>query len=489
VVSWGCALLLDPDDYVDPPAPSSSTSAGAAGTGGQGGDSGNPAAGPGGAGGAGAAACSELPMMAAWDVELGGEFGEPEGALDVAAGSNAIYAVGRCQGKAHVVGTPFVVDCVAADVRNFVMKLADNGSPVWSKPIRSEAMEDRIAVAIAPDGSVWVAGGFGGMGAFSVADCASATSGGSSDVFVAHLDPNGLCLGSTTFMGGLRDYATDIVALPEGGAVVTGRYHGTMYVAGEPMQTDINNGDTFVVALDADAAMVWGRAMNGGGVDEADVRLALAGDDVFLAGTFEGGFNGQPPPGKVRNVFVARLGAEGGDLEAFNLFGGAQEDRLLDVAITSVGPALLVSFEPGTLQVGDATLSSDAMNVALIGLTPELEPTFAVDLEGLVTEGSLVADPGSDDLLFAVTSTMGVAGMASSGNDRDVYLGRAGCLGQVRWLHRLGDGDAQYGRGVAMLAGSLLVAGEFGGDIAFGLHNVSAGTGADGFVARYDIPE
>ena len=428
-------------------------------------------------------------MELVWNLQMGGERGKLQGVLDVASDEDdTIYIVGRCDGQANVLGTTASLACTQEGANGFVARLDERGTPLWGAYLNSTVLADRLAVAVGPDDSVWIAGAFSGMAAsLSLSDCVPVTTNGGTDGFVAHLDPTGLCIGQIAVLGGgLEDYAADIVALPNGDVAVTGRFHGTMLVQGEDLPTDLANGDTFVVVLNDMGQRVDMARLAAGGVDEPDVRIAYYGESLFVAGTFEGPFDERSPPGMLRDVFIARLEAANLVLQDLAMFGGVQRDRLLDVAVTGTGPALLVAFEAGHLTVGNQTLTSDAKNLVAIGLDAELYPTFALDLQGSVAEGSLVADPTSNDLLFAVTSIGGLADDVQSDTGRDVYLGRVGCKGQLRWLQRLGDDDAQDGKGAAVLGdGSLVAAGEFAGHILFGDNDTTAGTGVDGFVARY----
>jgi hypothetical protein len=74
-------------------------------------------------------------------------------------------------------------------------------------------------------------------------------------------------------------------------------------------------------------------------------------------------------------------------------------------------------------------------------------------------------------------------------NGKDVFIGRVGCAGQLRWIDGFGDGDGQHAHGVTPAPeGGAYLAGNFLGSINFGQGNLPAGEFTDVFVAHFAPP-
>ncbi len=143
--------------------------------------------------------------------------------------------------------------------------------------------------------------------------------GGSSDAFVAQLDPTGSDLVFASFIGGSGE---------DSGRAIAADASGNVYVAGSSSSTNL----------------------------------------VTTPGAFDGSFNGLP------DVLVAKLNATGSDALYVTYLGGSEDDNGLDVAVDAAG-SILVSGEtissdfPTTVGAYDRT-PSEAFDAFVAKLDP-----------------------------------------------------------------------------------------------------------------------
>ena len=483
IAATSCAVILDPDDYADPPRGGAGAAGGSAATGGAGG---------GGTGGGEACATTTTELTPQW-VRAIAEGANAQHALDVGVDSaNNVYLLGDCAGMPTLdTGGPMLTDCSFGGDHLIVMKVSSSGELAWSQRIDSPVLlKDRAALAVEGEDDLWIAGGFGAaVGDVVVAKgCDPKAGAGASDAFVMHLGSQGNCTKLVTFGGTGLDSATDVVALGGGEVAIAGRFNGAMTIGS--LLNATGNFDTFVARLDANGNPLWATAMNGGANDPL-VRLGFGGGKLFAAGTFSGETDccGNPKDGRARDVFVAGLHPMTGALGATWVFGGAGEERLLDIVVDEIGsPTLLTTFASARLDPDLGVTSNGGNEVLIIGLDPNAALRFALDDDGQAESGGLARDPVTRDLTFVVGSEEPLVGTQSFGK-YDVYAGRVGCAGDRGWTECYGDmGDDQTGTAVAAApAGWVAIAGTLAGTAAFNRTvSINGGTSSDAFVVRFD---
>jgi hypothetical protein len=237
-----------------------------------------------------------------WSRVYGG-FGEET--LDDVAGDNAgnILLVGEFSGaQSWFGGDPLYPACTPADSDLVVAKLSGQGSQIWSRVFGGCQSDHGDAVAVAPDGAVYVAGDFSGSD--SQFGDLTVSSTGKADAFVARLDSDGNIEWVRTLGGDRQDYAN---ALAVDSA-------GNVWAAGDFLSRKIKVGETWYQAP--------GRQRFGSyNYDSYIVRITPSGDidNVRLFGGIGDDFAAQIETDAVGNVVVA------GDLDSWAIdFGGGQ---------------------------------------------------------------------------------------------------------------------------------------------------------------------
>ena len=208
----------------------------------------------------------------------------------------------------------------AGNTDGFVLRLAGDLATFVQATYVGGANNDIVyALAVAPDGTVFVAGETGSANFPGTAGGAQPVRGGGTDAFVAALDGTLATLRQATFVGGLSDDVANALALdPTGTVYVAGNTASTAFpaTAGGAQATPGGGGDAFVARLPATlAALPQATYVGGSGLDQAYGLAVTARGRVYAAGgtaslnlpAATGG--AQPAAGGGGDAFVASMTA------------------------------------------------------------------------------------------------------------------------------------------------------------------------------------
>ncbi|MDO7885636.1 T9SS type A sorting domain-containing protein [Hymenobacter cheonanensis] len=216
----------------------------------------------------------------------------------VVAGSS-LYLAGSFNGRLAMDGTTLLRDYDSVFGANaFVLKLTDAGTgaaPVWAQ--QAGGNRDDYAVALAVVGSdVYVAGNFTSgtatFGPFTLANADPVPTFPNPDVFVAKLTDAGASssFGWVRRAGGTGyDYTTALAAVGPN-LYVAGTFNSSTASFGNQTLATAGGHDAFVAKLvDAGPGADFQWAQRAGGpADERLRSLAVAGNRVYVAGSFQG---------------------------------------------------------------------------------------------------------------------------------------------------------------------------------------------------------
>jgi len=301
----------------------------------------------------------------------------------------------------------------------FVVKLAPDGTAFeYATYLGGQFQDQGLALAVAPDGEVLVAGETGSAdfpatpGAFD--EDFNGAGPSDADVFVVRLGANGAALPWATFYGGALDETPRALALDAAADVV---------VAGLTVSDDLPTSpgafdalldgpeDGFCAVLSGDGAALLAASYLGGSGGDALCAATLDGQGaIVVAGETDSAdlpvTDGSVPAGGV-DAFVARLDAALATLSFGSRLGGAADDLAHAVAADGFGALWLggesFSSDLPVLEPAFETLYSGAGDafVARYALTPYVNLGFGLAGTGgvqplLEGTGTLVAGtPGS----------------------------------------------------------------------------------------------
>ncbi|MFN8422403.1 MAG: SBBP repeat-containing protein [Anaerolineae bacterium] len=299
----------------------------------------------------------------------------PTAAVRVAADTLNRLAAGPAAAAAADVATSgdFAADVVpsndaASDVGAAVVDAAGATTPTlaYSTYLGGRLNELARGIAVDAEGSAYVVGTTTSID-FPVAGAAAGPgsptaeplqptlgNGGSlQDAFVTKLDPTGTRIVWSTYLGGIRqDEAFDVAVDGAGRAHVTGYTSSPDFPTARAVQPELHlaegiwSGDAFVARLSADGGDLEVGTFFGGTGRDVGKGIALGAD----GSTYVTGWTGSNLPAVnavyplnrgVRDAFIAKYTPDGDRLAYTTHLGGADADEARDIAVDGAGNAYI----------------------------------------------------------------------------------------------------------------------------------------------------
>ena len=290
------------------------------------------------------------------------------------------------------------------------------------------------SVALDASGNIYVTGNFSGVANFGNTNL---TSGGSTDVFVAKVWPDGAVAWVRRFGEQSQSFGNAIAVDATGAIVVAGSFQNII-MFGERCLVGRGGDDMFVVRLDANGLPLWAQSGGGNSTDKAQGVGVDAAGNVYVGGYFNstatfGETNVTTVAGG--DGFLCRYGSTG-QLHWVRDIGGNAEDYINAVSVDAGGqPHVVGQSYSSPLQIG-------ATNINMSGTWNAFAAKFTSQ-------------------------------------------------GQTLWALRLGSGGSGFGNGLALDAvGNLHWCGYFSGGVNIGSTNIYNPSGEGLFVSRWsrDLP-
>ncbi len=332
------------------------------------------------------------------------------------------------------------------------------GNP-WNTFLGADGTDFGYDIAVDGEGNVYITGS-------SDADWGGSpvnAHAGGEDAFAAKLDSSGVLLWHTFLGGGGTDYGNEIDVDAAGNVYVTG-CSSTDW--GTPVRAYGIGVDVFVASLNATGHLQWSTFLGGAGNDYGK-GIAVAGDGhILVSGDSEVSW-GAPVrlfTNFTTDAFAARLDASG-SLEWNTFLGGNGNDYGYNIAVDTGGDAYITGESDvswgtpvrahfgATYDVFTARLGSDgalAWNTFLGGGGADYGNGVAADDEGNV----YVAGFGN--------ASWGAPVRAYFGSTFDAFAARLSSSGNLTWNTFLGGSGDDFGNGIAVGGGNILISGDSG---------------------------
>ena len=254
-----------------------------------------------------------------------------DGAIHIAG-----YVAGSIDGHAYAGGWG----------DGFISRYTADGTRLWTRLIGSAGADSATAIAVAGDGSVFVAGE-------TLGSLHGQPHRGLSDVFVARYGADGARLWTRTLGSSGIERPTDIIVSPGGAVYVVGSSDGPL-----DGQTGAGNTDAFVASFDANGNRLWTRLLGSAAPDVAlSVTLGLDGA-IHVGGRLGASLDGQPHAGS-GDAFLARYGADGVRTWLRTL-GTAGSDEATALATAADGTVVMAGTTTASLAGQGYAGSTDA---------------------------------------------------------------------------------------------------------------------------------
>jgi hypothetical protein len=422
-----------------------------------------------------------------------------------AAGSDAIL-LGIVLGATDLgVGVlPELGDPTVRDL--FLARYTPTLSALWQKRFADTAAG---GVAVTASGDLLVAGGAIGDVDFG-GGVLTGSPGPVRDVVVARFDASGKHLWSHRWSAPGDQIANAVAATAMGDAVMTGSFVGNLAIGPGAPLVSVGTSDLFVARLNPAGNPIWSKAFGNPGYLAQSRSVAVDGSgNIVIAGSFTGTLDLGAPALVSQgdhDIFVAKLDSTGTPLWS-RAFGGPGADKAFSVAVGPSGSVAVTGAFHGLVTFGalppvaSPTLADSSSFVVTLDAagTPlwvrsQSEPmgmVTGVDQQGLGVEvdleGNAVVTGWSAGTTAFDVASPGTSTRVSPGGT-DVFVAKYGPTGSLYWARIFGDAGLQAGASVAIdPLGNVWSTGYFSGTVDFGavppapLTSVGA---ADTYLAR-----
>ena len=227
-----------------------------------------------------------------WTANSGTEWGR----AIVADGNNDLYVTGQYKTALQVTGLPDLQACNGRE-QGFLIKLDADGNGIWSLMPQctgdaSLGLTSCDALALAPDGSVYLGGDFRGDSAYFATDTLPnfMPSGQSDDAFVVKYTPAGEEVWVRTWAGTNYDEIRSLATDSEGNILVATTREGGYLIDGIDLPFAGSNGNYRMTLwkMTPEGAMLWGRRAGDTSFSHEFNDLAVdANDHVWAGGNYQ----------------------------------------------------------------------------------------------------------------------------------------------------------------------------------------------------------
>jgi uncharacterized repeat protein (TIGR01451 family) len=291
---------------------------------------------------------------------LGGVFKSTDGGASWAASNDGL--TNKIVNAVLLTGgvAPAVYAGTSAGNDVFVAKLNPAGSQLaYLKTLAGSESDSAAGIAVGQDGSAYIAGTTSSPD-FPVVNAFQQTLVGTTDAYVAKLDPAGSALTYSTFLGGSSaDEGLGIAVDASGSAYVTGDTFSSDFPLSHAAQStrgDSSTNDAFVTKFAPDGgSLVYSTYVGGSSSDSAaGIAVAPDGSAYITGGTLSTDFPitnpVQPARGDTFNydAFVTKLTPSGSAFTYSTYLGGSEDDQGVAIAVDAAGRAYVVgsTFSP-----------------------------------------------------------------------------------------------------------------------------------------------
>ncbi len=364
--------------------------------------------------------------------------------------------------------------------------LATESDLIYATLIRGSQNDEEAALAVDGSGQMVIVGQTdstdfpvttGGVG--------PAYAGGTQDAFVAKLAADGQSLLFATFLGGTNsDLGRGVVVDATGNITVVGDTSSTDFPTTDQVFFPTFNGgasDGFVAGLNPDGTQLRFSTFLGGNSYDFLNTIALApGGDLILAGrtesvgffvtegAYDSDFNGG------RDIFVARMMADGSDVIFSTFLGGPGNEEAGGVAVDGLGNIYVGGYTwssafPTTPGAWDTSFNGGYTDAFVAKLTADGESlAYATFLGGAAGEAvrGVAVDGGGHAVVTGFTASADFpttpGAYAGPGGGDDLFVVKLLPDGSgVSFASRFGGNGVDYGRGVGInSSGEIVVVGE-----------------------------
>lgn len=382
----------------------------------------------------------------------------------------------------------------AGDTDGFVARLTPKGDAVWLKRVGGERSDTVLAVTVAADGNIAVAGLATPDATYEdaalPAPSKTAPESSGTVAFVAVLDQAGALRWIRYLESTIYASVADLCFSGDGSVVAVGHFGGTVDI-GERRLSSAGKHDAVAASFSRDGRVRWARRAGGAGADLAEA-VTCAPDRVRIAGGFTQhalvGSEELDGHGGGQDAFVATLDSNGAVLDAEAYGGEGNATAFAMVEANDGAYCIAGSFTKEANFGGDDLEARGQSDVFLACFAADGTHRWSKGLGGSGDDHArALALRGTDMVIagtFSGSADFGGRELTSVGGN-DLFATKLGPDGEAIWSRSFGAAGQDDVGGVALEAGGgLAMAGTFDQRISFGGDALTARGMLDGFATR-----
>jgi hypothetical protein len=424
-----------------------------------------------------------------WAVQAGGVDDDRGNSITADSLGNC-YVTGCFQNTA-TFGPETLISTGSYDI--FVAKLDPEGNYLWTVQAGGIGADDSKSIILDNEGFCYITGYFSGTAVFG---SITLDSYGSSDLYLAKLDPEGDFLWVTQGGGLSSDTCNDLALDNLGNCYATGSFSSTAEF-GEFTLSSSDGSDIFVAKLDSNGSFIW-VAQAGGTSNDSSGSIAIDNNgNSYITGNFYGdavfGATTLANIGTSADIFIAKVDSLGSFLWA-NQAGDESWDRGNGIATDNNGNCYVVGSFRDTIAFDAFSLTSHGEedffvakldtngNYIWVTQTGGTEPDNCNDIF-IDSDGSIYLTG-----YFSAFTVFGPVLLHSYGF-WDTYVTKLDSEGSFLWVKRAGSASSENGNSVYCdNIGNCYLTGYFYGTIGFdGTFLFNSGEG-DVFITKLSSP-
>ena len=218
-----------------------------------------------------------------WSTYLGGEYGGEWGYDISVASDDSCYVTGFTSSIDFPTQNA-LSDTYAGDWDAFLTKFSSDGSLLWSTFFGGSYWDEALGIAVAGDDSCYITG-FTGSPDFPIYNAYNHTYGGYGDAFVVKLAKDGSLLWSTFFGGNGGDRGYDITVTSDGSCYVIGETFSSNFPVQGVANSTLGGGfDAFISKLSPTGSLLWSTFLGGETSDRAHSVAVTSDGSCYVMG-------------------------------------------------------------------------------------------------------------------------------------------------------------------------------------------------------------
>ncbi|MBN1447826.1 MAG: SBBP repeat-containing protein [Bacteroidetes bacterium] len=287
-----------------------------------------------------------------WSTFLGGSLSDYARDVALGQ-DGSMYLCGYSAGTDFPVTAGALQNASRGNFEVFISAFSRERKLLWSTYYGGSGSEENPQIAIGRDGRLYVAGSTSSTDLPVTPDALQPRNGGRYDVFLLALDAGGIRRWATYFGGSYTDECGDIAVAPDGTVCLAGATYSTNFpVTPDALQTsNAGDYDMFVARFSSGGAREWSSYIGGWSMDYASGIAIDDHGDLYLTGRTES--TNLPAVSQGRqssygggsfDAFVLRISAKNKKILWSTYLGGEEEDNGERIAIAADGGVVVAGY-------------------------------------------------------------------------------------------------------------------------------------------------